>query len=33
MHFNLFNKIDIVNCNVDLYGDMDREFEAEFEDF
>ena len=22
-HFNWFNKIDIVICNVDQYGDMD----------
>ena len=22
-HFNLFNKIDIVICNVDQYGDID----------
>ena len=23
LHFNWFNKIDIVICNVDQYGDMD----------
>ena len=29
-HFNKFNKIDIVICNVDQYGDMDLKFEDEF---
>ena len=29
-HFNLINKIDIVICNVDQYGDMDLKFEDEF---
>ena len=28
-HFNWFNKIDIVICNVDQYGDMDLKFEDE----
>ena len=23
LHFNWFNKIDIIICNVDQYGDMD----------
>ena len=29
-HFNWFNKIVIVFCNVDQYGDMDLKFENEF---
>ena len=29
-HFNWFNKIDIVICNVGQYGDMDLKFEDEF---
>ena len=29
-HFNLFNKIDIVICNVDQYDDMDLKFEDDF---
>ena len=29
-NFNLFNKIDIVICNVDKYSDMDLKFEDEF---
>ena len=29
-HFNWFNKIDIVICNVDQYRDMDLKFEDEF---
>ena len=30
-HFNWFNKIDIVICNVDQYGDMDLKFKDDFE--
>ena len=30
LHFNLFNKIEIIICNVDQYGDMDWESEDEF---
>ena len=30
-HFNWVNKINIVICNVDQYGDMDLKFEYEFE--
>ena len=29
-HLYLFNKIDIVICNVDQYGDMDLNFEDDF---
>ena len=29
-HFNLFNKIDIVICNVDQYDDMDLKFDNDF---
>ena len=29
-HFNWFNKIDILICNVDQYGDMDWKFEDKF---
>ena len=30
LHYNKFNKIDIVICNVDRYGDMDWECKDEF---
>ena len=29
-HFNWFNNIDILLCNVDQYGDMDLKFDDEF---
>ena len=29
-HFNWFNKIDILICNVDQFGDMDLKFEDDF---
>ena len=32
LYFNLFNKIDIVLCNVYEYGDMDWDCENEFKD-
>ena len=30
LHFNWFNKIHIVICNIDQYGDIDWECETKF---